>query len=113
MVGRSASTGEVQAQVKDVASGKLVSKVGFSMNYVPFDAVAVDNVGDSAAMEIAVLGIKANGQVRAQVKDALTGNLIRNIFFNKDFTPLAFAAVPNGSGHSNWLRKDRYSTGRL
>ncbi|MFB3077776.1 MAG: hypothetical protein ACE1Y4_07190, partial [Lysobacterales bacterium] len=98
VVGRDPVTGKVQAWVKDVASGGLVSKFGFSKDYVPFGAVAVDNVGDSAAMEIAVLGIDASGNVQAQVKDARSGKLINKIQFNKKFTPLFFAAVPNASG---------------
>jgi hypothetical protein len=98
VVGRDASTGKVQAQVKDVASGKLVRSMNFSKAFVPFDAVAVDNVGGTAAMEIAVLGIDASGKVQAQVKDAQSGKLIRKVQFNKQFTPLFFAAVPNAGG---------------
>ncbi|MCZ6859714.1 MAG: hypothetical protein O7I42_05460 [Alphaproteobacteria bacterium] len=98
VVGRLPATGKVQAWVKDVASGSLVKRMTFSKVFVPFAAVAVDNVSDSAAMEIAVLGIDASGNVQAQVKDALTGNLINKIKFNKNFTPLFFAAVPNVGG---------------
>ena len=69
VVGRLPATGKVQAWVRDVAGGNLVSRMTFSKAFVPFAAVAVDNVGDSAAMEIAVLGIDATGRVQAQVKD--------------------------------------------
>ena len=99
VVGRLPATGKVQAWVKEVASGDLVSRFNFSKVFVPFAAVAVDNVGDSGAMEIAVLGIDANGKVQAQVKDAMSGNLISKITFNKQFTPLIFAAVPDAFGN--------------
>lgn len=103
VVGRKAATGKVQAQVKDVASGNLVSRVGFSKAFAPFYAVVVDNIAGSAAKEIAVLGINAIGQVQAQIKDALNGNLIGKIEFSKNFTPLAFAAVPNRGGKLKYL----------
>jgi hypothetical protein len=103
MVGRDASTGKVQAQVKDVTSGSLVKNISFSKFFRPFGAVALDNVGDSAAKDIAVLGSDPAGSVRAQVKDALTGNQIRVINFNSAFTPLAFAAVPNAGGRLKYL----------
>jgi len=98
VVGRLPATGKVQAWVKDVGSGSLVRRMGFDKAFVPFAAVAVDNVGGTNAMEIAVLGIDASGNVQAQVKDARSGKLINKIQFNKKFTPLFFAAVPNASG---------------
>ena len=98
VVGRRSSTGEVQAVVKDVASGSLVKLIIFSKAFVPFAAVVVDNVGDTNAKEIAVLGIDASGNVQAQVKDARSGKLINKFPFGKRFTPLFFAAVPNPSG---------------
>jgi hypothetical protein len=103
VVGRNAATGAVRAQIKDVTSGSLINFVGFSRAFVPFDAVAVDNIGDSDAMEIAVLGIDAGGTVRVQVRDALTGAQISKFTFDKDFTPLFFAAVPNPAGEMTLL----------
>jgi hypothetical protein len=104
VVGVEIATGNVQAEVRDVASNSLVRKISFSNAYAPFDAVVVANVGGgSSAREIAVLGINANGRVRAQIKDSLTGNQIRTIFFNKAFTPLAFAALPNAAGKLKYL----------
>jgi len=98
VVGRDLATGKVRAIVKDAVSGALISKINFTKEYVPFDAVAVANVGDSAAMEIAVLGINAGGKIQAQVRDALTGTKISQVVFSKAFTPLAFAAVPDANG---------------
>jgi probable HAF family extracellular repeat protein len=103
MVGRNRYTGTVQAVVKDVASGTKVKSMSFDKNFVPFDAVALDNIGDTNAMEIAVLGINASGKIQAQVKDARSGNLINKLSFNKDFTPLFFAAVPNANGKLKFL----------
>jgi hypothetical protein len=103
VVGYEESTGKVQAQVKDVVSGGLVRRISFSETFVPFDAVALDNVGDSNAMDIAVLGIDASGNVQAQVKDALSGKLVSKFSFNKKFTPLFFAAVPNAAGKLKYL----------
>jgi hypothetical protein len=114
VVGREAATGKVRAWVKDVADGKLVSKITFSKSYVPFDAVAIDNVLDSPAMEIAVLGIKANGRVRSEVKDALTGNLISRGFFGFAFKPLFYSAAHNSNGNLKYLAVlGRYDSGEI
>jgi hypothetical protein len=98
MVGRLESTGRVLAWVREAQGGAPVSQMTFSKAFVPFDAVAVDNVGDSAAMEIAVLGINASGKVQATVKDAASGNLVGKVVFSKAFAPLFFAAVPDANG---------------
>ena len=103
VVGREASTGKVKAQIQDVTSGDRVSRFGFRKNFVPFGAVAIDNVSGSDAMEIAVLGVDSKGRVQAEVKDALTGNLINKIKFNKRFTPLAFSAVHDASGSLTYI----------
>jgi hypothetical protein len=98
VVGHNEATSNVKAWVKDVASGSLVNRMTFSKAFLPFAAVAVENIGDTGAMEIAVLGIDGSGNIQAQVKDAQSGTLIRKIQFNKQFTPLFFAAVPNAAG---------------
>jgi hypothetical protein len=103
VLGRKATTGKVKAQVRDVASGNLVSRFSFSTAFTPFYAAVVDNIANNAANEIAVLGINVLGEVQVQVKDALSGNLINKIQFNKKFTPLAFAAVPNAAGKLKFL----------
>jgi hypothetical protein len=98
MVGRLPSTGRVLAWVREAQGGAPVSQMAFSKAFVPFAAVAVDNVGDSAAMEIAVLGINASGKVQATVKDAASGNFVGKVVFAKAFAPLFFAAVPDANG---------------
>lgn len=103
VVGRNSSNGRVQAQIKDVASGALVRTISFNKPFEPFAAAVVDNVGDSAAQEIAVLGIDAGGRIQAQVIDSMTGVQISKFKFDKNFTPLAFAAVPNTGGRLKYL----------
>jgi len=65
--------------------------------------VVVDNVADSPAVEIAVLGIDNVGRIRAQVKDARTGALVSIVYFDRSYTPLAFAALPDPSGNLTYL----------
>jgi len=103
VVGRRAATGKVQALVKDVASGDLVSRFGFSKAFAPFYAAVLDDIGGSAAKEIAVMGINVYGLVQVQIKDARNGKQIGKIKFSKNFTPLAFAAVPNPGGKLKYL----------
>ena len=105
IIGREITTGRVRAQVKaavdnlpSTAAGDLVGFIFFDKNFDPFDAVVLDNIGESPAKEIAVLGIDAAGRVRAQIKDAQTGAKIELVYFDKNFTPLAFAALPDANG---------------
>ncbi len=73
------AAGMVRAQVKEIANGALVKLIKFSSNYPPLDAIAVNGVAGTAQNEIVVLGQRANGQYRLQIKDLLTGNLVKNI----------------------------------
>ena len=98
VVGRHPTTGKVQAWVKEAASGAPITSINFGKAFSPVGAVAVDNVGDSSAMEIAFLGINANGKVQATVYDAKSGNLVGKVNFSKKFLPLLFAAVPDANG---------------
>ncbi len=98
VVGLLPNTGKVQAQVKDVASGNLVKRMNFNRNYGPIAAAVLDSIGGSKAKDIAVLGINANGKVRAQIKDARSGTLINNVGFSKSYAPRFFAATPDASG---------------
>ena len=72
-------SGAVRAQVKEIADGANVNKINFSRNYPPLDAIAVNSVASTGQNEIAVLGQHANGQYRLQIKDLLTGDLVKNI----------------------------------
>ncbi|MFB3105701.1 MAG: hypothetical protein ACE1ZA_12380, partial [Pseudomonadales bacterium] len=73
------ATGTVRAQVKEIADGTKVATINFSKAYPPLDAIAVNSVAGTGQNEIAVLGENASDQHRLQIKDLLTGNLVKNI----------------------------------
>ena len=71
--------GAVRAQVKEIADGAAVKNVNFSSKYPPVDAVGVNGAAGTGRNEIAVLGQDSNGNLRLQVNDLLSGDLVRKI----------------------------------
>ena len=103
VIGRKSDTGQVQVQVKRISNASLVSRYNYDKNYAPIDAVVVDNIAGSAANEIAVFGVDSAGRVRAQIKDASTGNLVSIVYFDKTYEPIAVAALPDPSGNRTYV----------
>lgn len=103
VVGRGMPGGRVQAQVKSTAEDRLIRRFEFDARCEPCEAVVVNDVGDSAANEIALLGVDAAGRVSAEVRDSLTGAEVGRVYFDRDFEPLASAALPDGSGRLTFL----------
>lgn len=98
VLGVNATTGQVRLQVKEAATGSLVSKLYFDPAFNPVGAVALADLNGNSSAEVAVLGTDADGRVRVQVKDSRTGALVGKVYFDRNYTPLALAAVPNNSG---------------
>jgi hypothetical protein len=71
--------GKVRAQVKEIADGAKVKVINFNSNYPPLDAIAINGVAGTGRNEIAVLGEHANGSFRIQIKDLLSGDLVKII----------------------------------
>ena len=60
-------------------SSLLANISNFSSSYPPLDAIAINGVAGTGRNEIAVLGKNASDQHRLQIKDLLTGNLVKKI----------------------------------
>ncbi|RMH40312.1 MAG: hypothetical protein D6688_13020, partial [Alphaproteobacteria bacterium] len=93
------ASGKVRAQVKDVKSIPAVplGVVDFDRSYTPKYFTVVPNADGAGTTGLAVLGINAAGDVRAQVKD-LAGNPINVVHFSPAYTPKGFRAVANADG---------------
>jgi hypothetical protein len=89
------SDGTVQAQVRRAPSGENVGTVAFGKAYVPVGAATVRDIDGEGVDEIVVFGVNADGKVRAQLRDALTGKQVAAHFFDPGFPPVLVAAIPS------------------
>lgn len=92
--------GRVRAQIKDVATGSLVSLVYFDRNFSPTLFGVMPDVDGDGAADLGVLGEDGDGIVRLQVKDAATGALSALVRYESGFTPHALFGADGVLGDS-------------
>ena len=86
------------AQIRDASTGLVVKNIWFNSSYAAEAMVVMPNFGGSPADELAVLGIHSSGAILSQIRDASTGLVVSNLWFNWTYHPVAFRAVPNFGG---------------
>jgi hypothetical protein len=80
------SSDGVIGEVRDASSGALLKAVSFNGDYRPQGIEILPNIGGSTAPELAVHGVNPDtGAVIGEVKDASSGILLRNTFFNPNY----------------------------
>ena len=85
-------------RVRDASASNLISSIDFGPD--PAIAVSViDDVSGNGVPEIAVLGIRPAGAVRVQIKDALTGASVNDLFYGSAFVPVDMAVLPDSNGN--------------
>jgi hypothetical protein len=95
-------SGRPWAQVKDAVDGELLGKVTFDPAYEPFALLVTGDLNGNGVPELAVLGVDALGRVRAQVKDAVSGQLVSMVYFDRNFPPSHAVGVDTtGDGWSD------------
>jgi hypothetical protein len=96
--------GRPRAQVRDVLTGELVSRVFFDAAFQPFAFEVIGDIDDNGHPELAVVGVDETGRVRAQVKDILTGRAVSLVWFDRNFLPSQAVAIDtDGNGHADAL----------
>lgn len=85
--------GNVRAQVKDALTGTWFSNVPFASASEPFGMEILGDRNGNGHPEIAVVGVDASGRVRAQVRDAATGEALGWLKFPSAFAPSHAAGV--------------------
>jgi len=68
----------VQIQVKDPKTGAKIRNILLNPNYFPLGMGSTLDINGNGVQELGVLEMDATGKVQVQVKDTLTGGLIRN-----------------------------------
>ncbi len=88
----------IRAQVRDGLTGDLLRSISFAAQFVPVAIGVIPNVDGAGAVGVVVLGVNASGDVRAQIKNALTGALITTVQFATNFPPKFMGVVPDVTG---------------
>jgi hypothetical protein len=90
----------VTAVVKEAFTGAPRLRIRFDPNYLPRQMVRVPDSGGNGADQLAVLGIqRTNGTPSVEIRDGHTGRFVRRIDFDRGFTPLKLAVMPDVNGN--------------
>jgi hypothetical protein len=90
--------GSVNVHIRDSATDAVVNDIDFGAD----PGYAVEMIGDingNDAPEIAVLSLRASGQVVVTVRDSLTDAIINTIFYGTAYAPLDMTVLPDSDGN--------------
>jgi hypothetical protein len=83
VLGHEVNTGQVRVHMKDALTGTSLRSISFNASYILHGVVLVSDQNGNGTLELGVLGQNGNsGQVRVQLKDALTKAGIGNVYFD-------------------------------
>jgi hypothetical protein len=90
-----------EVQVRDAQTDALLASHGFGTDPILQMAILPD-LDSSGRAEIAVLQQQASGQVRVQIRDSLSGNVVRNLFFGANYSATSMQVLDdyNANGAS-------------
>ncbi|MDX1389703.1 MAG: hypothetical protein R3344_10970, partial [Acidobacteriota bacterium] len=84
----------VVARIKDASSGLWLRDLNFSQLYHPLGLTIVPTYGGSPAVEIAALSVhETSGRVLARVKDAMSGEKIRDVYYSSSYVPATLLSI--------------------
>ena len=82
--------------VKDAQTGDFISNVWFESGFRPKDLAVIDNLDANPGSELAVLFVRdSDRRTWVHMKDALTGNFVKNVWFDAEFTPSRLETIPD------------------
>jgi hypothetical protein len=106
----------VSVQAMDTASGYRFPWLGFDPQYRPVRFRVLDDLNGNGSQEVAVLAVRrGSGNQKVWVKDTLTGESIRQVFFGKQFIGEDMDIVPdiNGNGTPELVVLGRRDDGKI
>jgi hypothetical protein len=106
----------VSVQAMDTASGYRFQWLGFDPQYRPVRFRVLDDLNGNGSQEVAVLAVRRGCcNQKVWVKDPLTGQSIRQVFFGKQFIGEDMDIVPdiNGNGTPELVVLGRRDDGKL
>jgi hypothetical protein len=80
--------------IRDGSTDELIGDIDFGTDPVYAMTVLAD-LNASGGPEIAVLNQQPSGQVRVQIRDSVTGTLVRNLWYGMLYAPVSMRALPD------------------
>jgi hypothetical protein len=100
VLGEENGTGEVRVQLKDASTGVEVGVVFFGATHTPWGLAIVEDQNGNGVAELAVLQeARTTGRGRVQLKDALTGEWIRDVTFSATYAPRGLTVITDQNGN--------------
>jgi hypothetical protein len=84
--------------IRDGSDDSLISDINFGVDTAHAMSVLPD-LDSSGSMEIAVLNTQASNQVRVQVRDSVSGNLVRNLFYGAAYSATTMRILDDYDGN--------------
>jgi len=107
----------VSVRLSDTNSGARINDVYFNPSFQPLKLLVVPDYNGNGASELAVLSSNASSdEVKAEIRDAASGVLLRNVWWPTGFIPLDIMLIPdiNGNAASELVALERRpSDGKL
>ena len=98
VLGRSGSA--VLVKTADTGTGDQLGFVYYNPNFTPRQVAALPDLNANGVAELAVLSRDAAGQLKTELRDAVTGALVRNLWFDQ-LAPLDLAVLPDQNGNGS------------
>jgi hypothetical protein len=90
--------GGVGVQVRDGSSDELISDLDFGTDSI-IQMEVLPDIDASGGVEIAALQQLASGQARVQIRDALSGRLVRNLYYGANYSPVTMRVIDDYSAN--------------
>ncbi len=96
LVGVDSVTGAGRVKLRTASSGQNVGDLAIPVPFAPRDVAVVGNYGGTPAPELAVLAVHRDvGLTLVQVRDAASGDLVRNLFYPSITDARAIEVIEN------------------
>lgn len=91
--------GKVRVHIKDSLTGVTINNIFYGSIYAASGMAILPDTNANGAVELAVMGVDADGGVRVKARDVLTEVATSTIFFGADAAPLDVLTTPDVSGN--------------
>ena len=92
-------SGAVRVQARDALTDAATSTTYYGNKAVPISVAVIADISGGGAAEIVMHGIvNGSNQSRSQMRDSVTGLVVRNIFYGDFYVPMRVSTVGDITG---------------
>ena len=85
-------------EIRDGSTDVLISSIDFGVDTV-IQVEVLPDLNSSGRAEIAALQQQSSGQVRVQIRDSLSGNVVRNLYYGATYSATAMRVIDDYNGN--------------